>query len=63
LVINRRSCGVEQEKLTEIIHPDFFDLAPIETSLSGYNACYFCLGVSAMGMKEEDYQRVTYGDL
>jgi uncharacterized protein YbjT (DUF2867 family) len=60
LVINRRSCGVEHEKLTEIIHPDFFDLAPIETSLSGYNACYFCLGISAMGMKEEDYRHVTY---
>jgi uncharacterized protein YbjT (DUF2867 family) len=60
LVINRRSCGVEHEKLTEIIHPDFFDLAPIETSLSGYNACYFCMGVSAMGMKESEYRRVTY---
>ena len=60
LVINRRSFGAEHKKLTEIIHPDFFDLAPIETSLSGYNACYFCMGVSAMGMKESEYRRVTY---
>jgi uncharacterized protein YbjT (DUF2867 family) len=60
LVINRRSCGIEHEKLTEIIHPDFFDLSSIEKSLSRYNACYFCMGVSAMGMKEAEYRHLTY---
>ena len=42
LVINRKPCGVTHAKLKEIIHPDFFDLSPLENQLSGYNGCYFC---------------------
>ena len=60
LVINRRPCGVKHEKLKEIIHKDFFDLTPIENQLAGYNACYFCTGVSSVGKKEEEYKRITY---
>jgi len=60
LVINRRLCGVQHEKLKEIIHKDFFDLSPIEEQLVGYNACYFCAGVSSMGKKEDEYKRITY---
>lgn len=60
LVINRRPCGVEHEKLTEIIHRDFHDFSPIEAQLSGYNAAYFCMGVSSVGMNEENYRRLTY---
>ena len=60
LVINRKPCGVEHAKLTQVIHPDFFNISSIETQFSGYNACYFCMGVSAMGMKEQDYRHVTY---
>lgn len=60
LVINRRPCGIQHPKLKEVVHPDFFDLSPVEGSLSGYNACYFCLGVSSLGMKAEDYYRMTY---
>ncbi len=56
LVINRKSCGVKHEKLKEIIHKDFFDLSPIENQLAGYNACYFCAGVSSVGKKEEEYK-------
>ncbi len=59
LVINRKPCGMEHEKLTEIIHPDFHDFSSIKDQLSGYNACYFCMGVSSLGMKEADYSRVT----
>jgi hypothetical protein len=47
-------------KLTEIILGDFFNLNSIESRLSGYNACFFCLGVSSVGMKEPEYTRVTY---
>jgi len=43
LVINRRSCGVNHEKLMEIIHTDFLNISPIEYELAGYNACYFCM--------------------
>ncbi|HQU59868.1 MAG TPA: NAD-dependent epimerase/dehydratase family protein [Saprospiraceae bacterium] len=60
LVINRRSCGVQHEKLKELLHKDFHDLSSIESQLSGYNACYFCLGVSSVGMKEEQYRHLTY---
>jgi hypothetical protein len=60
LVINRRPCGVTHPKLKEIIHIDFFDLLPIESQLSGYNACFFCAGVSSVGMKEPKYTRITY---
>src|ERR1700677_5306763 len=60
LVINRRPGGRSHPKLREIIHADFFNLAPIETQLGGYDACFFCLGVSSVGMSEEDYKRVTY---
>ena len=54
LVINRKPCGVKHEKLKEIIHKDFSDLLSIENRLAGYNACYFCAGVSSVGKKEDD---------
>ena len=60
LVINRKPCGVSHPKLKEIIHSDFFDISAIEGQLTGYNACYFCLGVSSVGMKEEAYTKMTY---
>ncbi|MEP7141797.1 MAG: NAD-dependent epimerase/dehydratase family protein [Ferruginibacter sp.] len=60
LVINRKPCGVIHSKLKEIIHPDFFDFSAIENQLTGYNACFFCLGVSSVGMKEDAYYKMTY---
>ena len=60
LVINRKPCGVKHEKLKEIIHMDFFDPSSIENQLAGYNACYFCGGVSSVGKKEDEYKRITY---
>ncbi len=60
LVINRKPAGVSHPKLREIIHPDFFNLAAIEPQLIGYNACFFCLGVSSVGMSEEEYKHITY---
>ncbi|MGO4110555.1 NAD-dependent epimerase/dehydratase family protein [Paenibacillus sp. YAF4_2] len=60
LAITRRPSGVTHPKLKEIIHKDFYDLTPIQDELKGYNACYFCLGVSSVGMSEADYTRVTY---
>jgi len=60
LVIGRKTCGVSHPKLKEIIHADFYDLSTIANQLSGYDACFFCLGVSSVGMKEADYYRLTY---
>ncbi|HSZ85293.1 MAG TPA: NAD-dependent epimerase/dehydratase family protein [Puia sp.] len=60
LVINRKPCGIVHPKLKEIIHNNFFDLSSIENQLAGYNACFFCLGVSSVGMKEPEYYKLTY---
>ncbi len=60
LVINRKPGGVTDPKLKEIIHQDFFDISVIEDQLKGYNACFFCLGVSSVGMKEPEYYKLTY---
>jgi len=60
LVINRKPCGVTHRKLTEIIHQDFYDVSAIEKQLTGYNACYFCLGVTSVGISEEQYYKLTY---
>jgi uncharacterized protein YbjT (DUF2867 family) len=60
LSINRKPLGLTHPKLKEIIHGDFFELSAIESQLRGYDACYFCMGVSAIGMNEEDYYRMTY---
>src|SRR5450432_1997022 len=60
LVINRKPCGITHPKLTEIIHPDFNNVSPIESQLINYNACFFCLGVSSVGMKEKEYYQLTY---
>jgi uncharacterized protein YbjT (DUF2867 family) len=61
LVIGRRQTGKQDQKLRELVHKDFTDYSAIEGQLSGYDACFFCLGVSAMGMSEKDYTAVTYG--
>ena len=60
LSISRRSCEITHPKLKEIIHENFFDLSPIEMELTGYDACFFCLGVSSVGMKEKEYYHLTY---
>src|ERR1700712_52981 len=60
LIINRKPSGVVHPKLKEIIHADFFDFSSIEVQLSGYDACYFCLGVTSVGLKEPEYYKLTY---
>lgn len=60
LIIGRKPMKLEHPKLKEIIHNDFFDISPLEQQLTGYDACYFCLGVSSIGLKEPEYHRLTY---
>lgn len=60
LIINRKPLGITHPKLKEIIHEDFHDLSPVAEQLAGYDACFFCLGVSSVGMKMDPYRRVTY---
>jgi uncharacterized protein YbjT (DUF2867 family) len=60
LAIVRSSSRPQHAKLREIVEHDLSDLSAIEARLSGYDACFFCLGVSAVGMKEEEYRRLTF---
>ena len=60
LSIARRPCGKQDPKLQEILHDDFFDYSAIESRLAGYDACFFCLGVSSVGMDAERYRHLTY---
>jgi uncharacterized protein YbjT (DUF2867 family) len=60
LSIVRAPTGQQHAKLTELVHKDFLDYSSIEPQLTGYNACFFCLGVSSSGLSEESYSRVTY---
>ena len=60
LVIGRHSVGISNPKLRELIRTDFFGYGDVRDQLSGYDACFFCLGVSVAGMNEPDYHRLTY---
>jgi uncharacterized protein YbjT (DUF2867 family) len=60
LSIGRTASGQHHPKLHEIVHKDLTDLAGISVQLAGYDACFFCLGVSSVGMTEPDYRRITY---
>jgi uncharacterized protein YbjT (DUF2867 family) len=56
----RRSSGKTHAKLEEIVHSDFNDFTAIEDRLRDVDACFFCLGISSAGMKEDEYKRITY---
>jgi uncharacterized protein YbjT (DUF2867 family) len=60
VTVVRRPTGQSNSKLTELVRPDLATLAPLERQLTGFDACFFCLGVSALGMTEEQYTRVNY---
>ncbi|MFO0745480.1 MAG: epimerase [Myxococcota bacterium] len=60
LVIGRTPIGQTHDKLKEIVLKDLTDYSAVAADLAGLDACFFCLGVSAAGMKEADYSRITY---
>jgi uncharacterized protein YbjT (DUF2867 family) len=59
--VGRTATGLTDPKLREIVHPDLMNYTAIESDLTGFDACFFCLGVSSAGMSEPEYERVTYG--
>lgn len=59
LTIGRSATGKEHPKLHELVLPDLHDYSGVADKLTGYDACYFCLGVASAGMKEDDYRRIT----
>ncbi|MBK0402784.1 NAD-dependent epimerase/dehydratase family protein [Adhaeribacter sp. BT258] len=60
LLINRRPSGFQHPKLREVIHPDFLHFRGITVDFKNYQACFFCLGVSSVGMSKADYEKQTY---
>jgi hypothetical protein len=60
LLVSRRTAGIQHPKCREILLNDFLDLSLVQAQLTGYNACFFCLGVSSVGMSREMYERLTY---
>ena len=60
VTVGRAATGRRDSKLREIVLKDMFDYASIEADLPGFDACFFCLGVSSAGMNEADYTRLTY---
>ena len=60
LSIVRTPSGQQHPKLRELIHADFFDYSSIESELTGFDACFFTLGVSSAGMDEAKYTHLTY---
>jgi uncharacterized protein YbjT (DUF2867 family) len=60
LAVGRRPTGQSRPKLREIAHHDFLDFSTIESQLTGCDACFFCLGVSSVGMDQERYRRLTH---
>ena len=60
VTIGRTPSADQNPKLRGIVHRDLADLSAIEADLSGFDACFFPLGVSSSGMTEADYERVTF---
>ena len=61
LAVGRGATGQRNPRLEELRHDDFLDFSAIESRLSGYDACFFCLGVTSVGLTEERYRHLTYG--
>jgi uncharacterized protein YbjT (DUF2867 family) len=60
LIIGRNPLGMQHPKLEELIHKDFSDFSNVKDQLNGYDACFFCMGISSVGMKEDAFNRITH---
>jgi len=60
LVVGRKSIGLQHAKLKELLIPDFYNIAEQATALTGYDACFYCAGISSVGLDEATYTRITY---
>ncbi|WP_151775296.1 epimerase [Streptomyces abyssomicinicus] len=61
VAVGRTRLDLTHPKLSQVLHADFLDLAPVRSDLAGADACFWALGVSSAGMDPEDYERITYG--
>ena len=60
LLVSRRHYPLQHPKVKELLVPDFFRLDNVAAQLKGYDACFFCAGISSVGMKEDKYTHITY---
>jgi len=60
LVINRSSINMDHPKLKEVLCSNFLNISSIKNDLEGYDACFHCMGVSSVGISEENYYKLTY---
>ena len=60
LIVNRKHYDRQHPKLKELLVPDFMDLTKVTPQLTGYDACFFCAGVTSVGKKEPEYTHLTY---
>ena len=60
LSVSRKPCGIANPKLKEYLVGDFLSIDINDEKLKGYDACFFCAGISSVGISEEDYRRITY---
>jgi hypothetical protein len=60
LVVGRSSCGVRHAKLEEVLHDNFMDFTPVQAKCTGRDVCFYCVGVSSLGMSADKYLHLTY---
>ncbi|MFD2717634.1 NAD-dependent epimerase/dehydratase family protein [Hymenobacter monticola] len=60
LVLTRKPTGRTHAKMREVVTPDLANLSAVESQLTGYNACFFCAGISSVGISKEEYERITH---
>ena len=60
LVIGRNPVETDHPKLKQLIHKDFSDFSGVKDRLKGFDGCFFCMGISAAGLNEEEYRKITY---
>lgn len=60
LMVNRRPYAMQHPKLKELLVPNFLELDAAADQLAGYDACFYCAGISSVGLSEADYTRITY---
>ena len=61
LTVGRNATGQQHPKLQELVHQNLWQYQSIKETLTGFDACFFCLGVSSLGMNAEEYRRITFG--
>ncbi|HXR80810.1 MAG TPA: NAD-dependent epimerase/dehydratase family protein, partial [Saprospiraceae bacterium] len=60
LIVNRRHYELTHPKLKELLIPDFLKAEEYAEHMTGYDGCFFCAGISSIGLKEEEFTRITY---